>query len=98
MQNDVCTKRYPMQFRKASLEGGNGRAEYRHRGPKDKGQSVKSKFRKQKIKVANRSVVPYNPALLMKYQCHMNLEIASGKGRVIKYLYKYLLKGPDYVS
>ncbi len=28
----------------------------------------------------------------------MNLEIASGKGRVIKYLYKYLLKGPEYVS
>ncbi len=34
----------------------------------------------------------------MKYQCHMNLEITSGKGRVIKYLYKYVLKGPDYVS
>ncbi len=79
MENNVCTKHYPMQFRKASVEGDDGRAEYRRRGHKNKAQSVKSKFRKQKIKVTNRNVVPYNPALLMKYQCHMNLEIASAK-------------------
>ncbi len=34
----------------------------------------------------------------MEYQCHVNRELVSSKGRVIKYLYKYLLKGPDYVS
>ncbi len=67
MENNVCTKHYPMQFRKASLEGDDGRPEYRRRGPKDKGQSVETKFRKKKITVTNRNVVPYNPALLMKY-------------------------------
>ncbi|KAJ1518859.1 hypothetical protein ONE63_011529 [Megalurothrips usitatus] len=37
-------------------------------------------------------VVPYNAALLLKYECHANLEIASTR-RVVKYLFKYLCKG-----
>ena len=98
MENNVCTKHYPKQFCKSSLEGDDGIAQYRRRAPQDKGQSVESKFKKTTFTLTNRNVVPYNAALLMKYQCHMNLEIASGRGRMIKYLYKYILKGPDYVS
>ena len=98
MENKVCTKHYPKQYCKSSLEGDNGIAEYRRRSPEDNGESAESNLRKKKINLTNRNVVPYNAALLMKYKCHLNLEIASGKGRMVKYLYKYLLKGPDYVS
>jgi hypothetical protein len=39
-------------------------------------------------------VVPYNPRLLLDFNCHLNVEI-SGTVNVITYLYKYFYKGPD---
>ena len=43
--------------------------------------------------VDNRSVVPHNLYLVSKYNCHINVEICNGVGRMIKYLYKYVYKG-----
>ncbi|CAG8839530.1 3977_t:CDS:1, partial [Cetraspora pellucida] len=42
-------------------------------------------------------VVPYNPILIMKLECHINFEIASTV-HLFMYLYKYLFKGPDYIK
>nr|XP_017217080.1 PREDICTED: uncharacterized protein LOC108194638 [Daucus carota subsp. sativus] len=42
----------------------------------------------------NQWVVPYNRDLLVKYQCHMNIEICC-HARSLKYLFKYYLKGHD---
>jgi hypothetical protein len=42
----------------------------------------------------NRDVVPYNPHLTQKYNCHINVEICSNIS-VVKYLYKYIYKGGD---
>ena len=42
----------------------------------------------------NQYVVPYNRDLLVKYQCHMNVEICC-HARSLKYLFKYCLKGSD---
>ncbi|XP_074377552.1 uncharacterized protein LOC141719068 [Apium graveolens] len=42
----------------------------------------------------NQWVVPYNRDLLVKYQCHMNVEICA-HARSLKYLFKYFLKGHD---
>jgi len=42
-------------------------------------------------------VVPYNPWLLLKYNCHINVEVCSSI-KSIKYLYKYVYKGPDRVT
>ncbi|KAK6031189.1 hypothetical protein OSTOST_02664 [Ostertagia ostertagi] len=39
-------------------------------------------------------VVPTNPYLIMKYDCHINMEIC-GMISAVKYLYKYVYKGPD---
>ena len=42
-------------------------------------------------------VVPYNPYLLLKYNCHINVEICNSVSAV-KYLYKYVYKGYDKAS
>ncbi len=45
-------------------------------------------------KTENNWVVPYNPYLLLKYNCHINVEhCASVKS--VKYIYKYVYKGYD---
>jgi hypothetical protein len=48
--------------------------------------------RRREVSVHDGWVVPYNPALLLKYEAHINLELASTR-RVVKYLFKYLMKG-----
>lgn len=42
----------------------------------------------------NKWVVPYNRNLLVRYQCHINIEVCN-HGRCMKYLFKYCLKGSD---
>ena len=42
----------------------------------------------------NRWVVPYNPFMCLKYNCHINLEICTSV-KACKYLYKYCFKGHD---
>ncbi|XP_054259511.1 uncharacterized protein LOC128984236 [Macrosteles quadrilineatus] len=48
--------------------------------------------RRKSVTVNDGWVVPYNSALLLKYEAHINLELASTR-KVIKYLFKYLMKG-----
>jgi hypothetical protein len=45
-------------------------------------------------KLDNRWVIPFNHSLLMLYNCYINVEICSSI-KVVKYLYKYIYKGPD---
>jgi hypothetical protein len=63
---------------------------YRRR---DDGQVVEVR----NAKLDNRRVVPFNPSLLMLYNCHINIEICSSI-KVVKYLYKYIYKGSDGAS
>jgi len=42
----------------------------------------------------NHDVVPYNPYLLAKYDCHINVEI-SASVKAVKYIHKYVYKGHD---
>ncbi|DBB13175.1 TPA: hypothetical protein ACH3X3_15245 [Trebouxia sp. C0006] len=44
----------------------------------------------------NRRVVPHYPYLLLKYQCHIDVEVVASIA-AIKYVYKYVFKGPDRI-
>ena len=39
----------------------------------------------------NRRVVPYNAYLLLKYRCHIDVEVVASIS-AIKYVYKYVFK------
>jgi hypothetical protein len=49
------------------------------------------------FEIDNRWVVQYNPYLLLKFNCHINVEICSSI-KCVKYLYKYLFKGADHAN
>eukprot|EP00978_Attheya_sp_CCMP212_P006245 scaffold14163_cov51-Attheya_sp.AAC.3 len=46
----------------------------------------------------NRDVVPYNPALLLKYDCHLFLDICASKMASMHYIFVYFMKGEDRAS
>ena len=64
------------------------------RSPEDGGRTIRIVRNGVPFDVTNRDVVPYNPYLLLRYNCHINVE-KSTSPRNAKYLYKYVTKGPD---
>ncbi|XP_074336952.1 uncharacterized protein LOC141674127 [Apium graveolens] len=57
-------------------------------------RKAKITIKRGKVDLDNQWVVPYNRDLLVKYQCHINVEICA-HARSLKYLFKYCLKGHD---
>ena len=37
--------------------------------------------------------MPYNPYLLLKYDCHINVEMVANSGQALRYLFAYIHKG-----
>ncbi|WOH08718.1 hypothetical protein DCAR_0728165 [Daucus carota subsp. sativus] len=89
MKDGKCTKYYPKEFTNETTIDSNGYAVYRRRDHK---HTVH--FKEKDIEIDNRFVVPYNRGLLVKYQAHINIEWCN-QGRLIKYMFKYVNKGPD---
>ncbi|XP_020097133.1 uncharacterized protein LOC109716214 [Ananas comosus] len=82
-----CSKYFPREFRNETIVDKNGFAIYRRR---NSGRFVT----KNGINLDNRYVVPHCLPLIVKYQAHINIEWCN-KSRLIKYLFKYINKGPD---
>ncbi|OWY98748.1 Helitron helicase [Phytophthora megakarya] len=45
----------------------------------------------------NKWIVPYNPYLSQKYNCHINVEVCA-TNKAVKYIYKYVYKGSDMTT
>ncbi|CAN0881721.1 hypothetical protein LINGRAHAP2_LOCUS14393 [Linum grandiflorum] len=87
MVDGKCKKRFPKQFNTETTFDENGYAVSRRR---DSGiTAVKSSHT-----LDNSCVIPYNRDLIVKYPAHINVE-ACHKGQLIKFLFKYITKGPD---
>lgn len=54
-------------------------------------------MKKKGVLLDNQYVVPYNRELLVRFQCHINLEVCNSS-RSLKYLFKYCLKGHNTAS
>ncbi|KAK8929000.1 hypothetical protein KSP39_PZI017797 [Platanthera zijinensis] len=93
MKINGCKKGYPKQFSETTIQGSDSYPVYRRRND----NRYIALDREGERMIDNRWVVPYNPWLLLKYNCHINVEICSSI-KSIKYLYKYVYKGPDCVA
>jgi hypothetical protein len=87
MDGNHCSKFFPKKYKSWTTIDEDGYASYKRRNT---GVVVQ----KKKVKLDNSYVVPYNPFLLMRYQGHINVEYCN-KSNAIKYLFKYVNKGPD---
>ncbi|KAE8893753.1 hypothetical protein PF003_g22213 [Phytophthora fragariae] len=55
---------------------------------------LKFKGREYDNATINQWVVPHNPYLSQKYNCHINVEVCTAL-TAVKYRYKYVYKGSD---
>ncbi|XP_057745614.1 uncharacterized protein LOC130963528 [Arachis stenosperma] len=87
MINGKCSKHYPKKFHDSTSFDDDGFPIYMRR---DNGRCIL----KNGLQLDNRHVVPYNRNLLVKYDTHLNVELCN-RSRSVKYLFKYINKGPD---
>jgi hypothetical protein len=91
MEEGVCSKGYPKPFQEETIDSNGSYPLYRRRaGPTWQKPSPGGGG----FLFDNQWVVPHNPWLCMRYQCHINVEVCSSI-TAVKYLYKYVYKGHD---
>lgn len=78
-----CCRRYPKHMHATTTTNGDGYPQYRRRG-------LHTTRVGDRI-VTDDWVVPHNPYLLVRFNCHINCEVSSHK-RCFKYVYKYVFK------
>ncbi|XP_022858871.1 uncharacterized protein LOC111379680 [Olea europaea var. sylvestris] len=89
-RNKQCRSHFPKDYTPETFLGEFSYPKYRRL---NNGRKVK--VRGQWLD--NRWIVPYNPYLLAKFNCHINVEICSTI-KAVKYLYKYVYKGHDRIG
>ncbi|GJS87902.1 DNA helicase [Tanacetum coccineum] len=88
-EGGICSKNFPKKYNPKTFFDSNGHTQYRRR---DTGISVmKGESRLDKC-----NVVLYNRALCLAFEAHINVEYC-GWSMLIKYLFKYISKGPDRI-
>ena len=93
MENGRCTKGFPKEFvEKTIVDQQNYYATYQRRSPLHGGRSTK--LPKGDRTVDNSWIIPYNPYLSLRFNCHINVECCASP-KATKYLFKYVTKGSD---
>ena len=89
-----CSKKFPKQFCDETDMTKDGFPKYRRRDNRDKLYAYHAKRNGKVQYVDNRMVVPHNPFLLKKYDCHLNVNYCFSV-RAVKYIHKYIHKLHD---
>ena len=86
MENGKCKKDFPKPLHQQTDFNVNGYPLYKRCG------QHRAELRNHTVN--DSWVVPHNPQLLMKFNCHMNVEICTSV-KSVKYIFKYIHKGND---
>jgi len=87
MVNGECSKKFPKEFQDLTVSNCDGYPKYQRQN-----NGVVTTVRGKEIN--NSWIVPYNPYLSLKYNCHINVESCASV-QSVKYLFKYIYKGHD---
>ena len=90
MENNVCKKHFPKAFTEQTVIKEDGYPDYAR--PQN-GRTIE----KNGIVFDNHYVVPHPQELLVKFDCHINLEVCASI-KAVKYIHKYIYKGPDHAT
>ena len=85
---DECSKQYPKPECETTHMDERGFVHYK----RDWSNTAVIRQDGRDVTIHDGFIVPYNPYLLLKYDCHINVEVCTSR-RVIAYLYKYIFKG-----
>ncbi|GJU24125.1 DNA helicase [Tanacetum coccineum] len=85
----ICNKGFPKMYNDKTFFDINGHTHYRRR-------QTEVHFMKGESRLDNCNVVPYNRMLCLAFHAHINVEYC-GWSMLIKYLFKYISKGPDRI-
>ena len=91
MVKGKCSKHYPKDFCPETCLGQDGYAEYA------RPNNGRTYTNSQGHTCDNRDVIPYNPYLSARYNCHINVKICASI-KAIKYIHKYIYKGHDHAT
>ncbi|KAJ5865150.1 uncharacterized protein N7529_007066 [Penicillium soppii] len=91
----TCKKRFPKPFTSETIPNEHGYPQYRRRDLPD--MAFTNHVKGRELIIDNSRVVPYNPYLTVRYNCHINVELCRGV-EVVKYITKYAYKGPDQAT
>ena len=92
MKDGKCTKNYPKAFCEQTTFKEDGYPEVA-RPDNGRTHTIHPAGRSMHT-FTNCDVVPYNPFLSAKYDCHINVEVCISV-KAIKYIHKYIYKGHD---
>ncbi|KAG2982005.1 hypothetical protein PC120_g24722 [Phytophthora cactorum] len=92
MKDGKCTKGFPKPLSEVTKGNVAGYPVYRRR--RRAAGVVLIHGKEYDSETINQWVVPYNPYLSQKYNCHINVEVCTVI-TAVKYLYKYVYKGSD---
>jgi len=90
LKDGKCSKGFPKPFLENTIFRENGYPFYRRR---NNGSQI---FRNGKP-LNNQHVIPYNTDLCRVFDAHINVEVCESI-KAVKYIYKYIYKGPDCLS
>jgi hypothetical protein len=90
MENGKCKKHFPKSFCEQTQLKEDGYPEYAR---PDNGRTFQRPGSDTTI-FTNKDVVPHPRELLVKFNCHINLEVCA-LIKSVKYIHKYIYKGPD---
>jgi len=98
MVDGTCSKGFPKPFRRSTIDEQDAYPQYRRLAPGQGGETAMLfEATERQFIVDNSWVVPFNPALLLLLESHLNIEIVTSTG-CMKYLCKYINKGEDRTS